>query len=129
MWFLRLDIGRSGSVAPIFDRSSRTFACSYQWSRAEQFHDDRQDISELLSKNFPRAALRQSIYLFFMCGMQRLPSPRYSNSGATPMQAFGATAVAALILYVADQFLNAGRYSEVVVDALKQVGLLVGINV
>jgi hypothetical protein len=45
------------------------------------------------------------------------------------MQAFGATAVAALILYVADQFLNAGRYSEVVADALKQVGLLVGINV
>jgi hypothetical protein len=45
------------------------------------------------------------------------------------MQTFGATAVAALILYVADQFLNAGRYSEVVADALKQVGLLVGINV
>jgi hypothetical protein len=45
------------------------------------------------------------------------------------MQALSATAVAALILFVADQFLNAGRYSEVFADALKQVGMLVGINV
>jgi hypothetical protein len=44
------------------------------------------------------------------------------------MQALSATAVTALILFVADQLLNAGRYSEVVADALVQVGLLVGIN-
>jgi hypothetical protein len=46
-----------------------------------------------------------------------------------PMQIFGATAVAALILFFADQMLNAGRYSEVAAHALKQAGLLVGINV
>ena len=32
-------------------------------------------------------------------------------------------------LYVADQFLDEGRYSAIVADALKQVGQLVGINV
>jgi hypothetical protein len=45
------------------------------------------------------------------------------------MQTFGATAVAVLILFVVDQFLNAGRYSEVVADLLKQLGQLVGINI
>ena len=44
------------------------------------------------------------------------------------MRPFGATAVATIILYVADQFLNAGRYSDVVADALKHIGLLVGIH-
>jgi hypothetical protein len=51
------------------------------------------------------------------------------NSGAMPMQIFGATGVAALILFVADQFLNAGRYSEVAAHALKHAALLVGIDV
>ena len=45
------------------------------------------------------------------------------------MRFFGATAVAVLILFVADQFLDEGRYSAIVADALKQVGQLVGINV
>jgi len=44
------------------------------------------------------------------------------------MQIFGATGVATLILYVADQFLNAGQYSEVAAHALKQVGHLVGVE-
>ena len=44
------------------------------------------------------------------------------------MQALSATAFAALILFVADQFLNARRYFEVVADALMQVGLLVGMR-
>ena len=46
-----------------------------------------------------------------------------------PMQIFGATGVATLILFVADQMLNAGRYSEVAAHVLKQAGLLVGIDV
>jgi hypothetical protein len=45
-----------------------------------------------------------------------------------PMQIFGATGVATLILFVADQFLTAGQYSEVAAHALKQVGHLVGID-
>jgi hypothetical protein len=48
---------------------------------------------------------------------------------AMPMKTLGATAVAAVALYVADQFLDEGRYSAIVADALKQVGQLVGINV
>jgi hypothetical protein len=46
-----------------------------------------------------------------------------------PMKTLGATAVAAVALYVADQFLAEGRYFEIVADALKQVGQSVGINV
>jgi hypothetical protein len=45
------------------------------------------------------------------------------------MQALGATAIATVILYLADQFLNAGRYSEVAINILKQVGWSIGIHV
>ncbi len=45
-----------------------------------------------------------------------------------PMQIFGATGIATLILYVADQFLSAGYYTEVAAHVLKQAGHLVGIN-
>jgi hypothetical protein len=45
------------------------------------------------------------------------------------MRFFGATAVAVLILFVADQFLTEGRYFEIVADALNQIGQSVGINV
>jgi hypothetical protein len=44
------------------------------------------------------------------------------------MQALGATVVAALILYVADQILCDGRYSGVVIEALKQAALSLGIH-
>jgi hypothetical protein len=44
------------------------------------------------------------------------------------MQTFGATAVASLILFVADQFLHAGQYSEVAAHALRLVGHLVEID-
>jgi hypothetical protein len=47
----------------------------------------------------------------------------------TPMRGLGATAVAAVILFIVDQLLNAGRYSEVVADALIQVGSIVGVHV
>jgi hypothetical protein len=45
------------------------------------------------------------------------------------MRFFGATAVALVTLYVVDQFLNAGRYSEVVAEVLIQVGSIVGVYV
>jgi hypothetical protein len=45
------------------------------------------------------------------------------------MQALGATAVATVILYVADQFLNSGRYFEVAANVLKQAGWSIGIHV
>jgi hypothetical protein len=45
------------------------------------------------------------------------------------MRGIGAAAVAAIILFVVDQFLNAGRYSEVVADALIHVGSIVGVHV
>jgi hypothetical protein len=67
--------------------------------------------------------------LSFILGMQRLPPTFCCNSGAMPMQIFGATGVATLILFVADQMLNAGRYSEVAAHVLKQAGLLFGIDV
>src|ERR1700733_15007992 len=45
----RFDIGRSGSAAPILDRSSRTFAWHHRWSRyAIQLRDEPHDISEPL---------------------------------------------------------------------------------
>jgi hypothetical protein len=52
----------------------------------------------------------------------------HRTKGAMLVQALGATAIATLVLYVADQLLWAGRCSDVVVDALKQVGLAVGIH-
>jgi hypothetical protein len=45
------------------------------------------------------------------------------------MRFFGATAVALVTLYVVDQFLNAGRYSEVVADVLIRAGSIVGVYV
>jgi hypothetical protein len=61
--------------------------------------------------------------------MQRLPSTVLLKQRAMPMKTLGATAVAAVALYVVDQFLTEGRYFVVVADALKQVGQFVGINV
>jgi hypothetical protein len=45
------------------------------------------------------------------------------------MQALSATVIATGILFFADQFMNAGRYSDVVVVLLMNVGWLVGIHV
>jgi hypothetical protein len=88
---------------------------------------DPQDIRETLSNNFLRAALRRNIYLLFTCGVQRLSVTTLLKQRAMPMKILGATAVAALALYVTDQFLTEGRYFEIVADALKQVGQFVGI--
>lgn len=44
------------------------------------------------------------------------------------MQALGATVVAIIALCVVDQFLFDGRYFGVIFEALRQVGLLVGIH-
>jgi hypothetical protein len=44
------------------------------------------------------------------------------------MKALGGTAFAALILFAADQLLNAGRYSEVVAALLRQACGAVGIH-
>ena len=44
------------------------------------------------------------------------------------MQTLGATVVATLVLYVADQFLFDGRYSGVVIEALRQAALSLGIH-
>jgi hypothetical protein len=45
------------------------------------------------------------------------------------MRGLGAAAVAVVILFVVDQLLNAGLYSEVVAEALIQVGSIVGVHV
>jgi hypothetical protein len=45
------------------------------------------------------------------------------------MRGIGAGAVAAVILFIVDQLLNAGRYSEVIADALIQAGSVVGVRV
>ena len=45
------------------------------------------------------------------------------------MQFFGATAVALVTLFVVDQFLNDGRYSEVVASVLVQAGSIVRVRV
>jgi hypothetical protein len=45
------------------------------------------------------------------------------------MRGISAAAVAAVILFIVDQLLNAGRYSEVIADALIQVGSIVGVHV
>jgi hypothetical protein len=68
--------------------------------------------------------------VFACSSIPRMVSDRqFAVQRAMPMQALSATAVATLILFVADQFLNAGRYSEVVAHALKHAALLVGIDV
>jgi hypothetical protein len=45
------------------------------------------------------------------------------------MRFFGATAVALVTLFIVDQFLNAGRYSEVIASVLVQAGSIVRIRV
>jgi hypothetical protein len=45
------------------------------------------------------------------------------------MRGIGAAAVAAVILFIVDQLLNAGRYSEVVANVLIQVESIVGVHV
>jgi hypothetical protein len=45
------------------------------------------------------------------------------------MRGIGAAAVAAVILFIVDQLLNAGRYSEVVANVLIQVGSIAGVHV
>jgi hypothetical protein len=44
------------------------------------------------------------------------------------MQGLGAAVIATLILYFADQLLCDGRYSGVVIGALRQCGLALGIH-
>ena len=46
-----------------------------------------------------------------------------------PMRALGATTVASIILYLADQFVYDGRHMEVLTGMLRQVGWLVGVHV
>jgi hypothetical protein len=45
------------------------------------------------------------------------------------MQFFGATAVALVTLLIVDQFLNAGRFSEVIASVLVQAGSIVRVRV
>jgi hypothetical protein len=45
------------------------------------------------------------------------------------MRILGATAVALVTLFIVDQFLNAGRYSEVVASALILIGSIAGVHV
>jgi hypothetical protein len=45
------------------------------------------------------------------------------------MRALGATTVASIILYLADQFVYDGRHTEVLTGMLRQVGWLVGVHV
>jgi hypothetical protein len=45
------------------------------------------------------------------------------------MRALGATTVASIILYFADQFAYDGRYTQVLTGMLRQVGWLVGVHV
>jgi hypothetical protein len=45
------------------------------------------------------------------------------------MRFLGATAVALVTLFIVDQFLNAGRYSEVVAAVLVQAGSIVRVRV
>jgi hypothetical protein len=45
------------------------------------------------------------------------------------MRSLGATAVALVTLFIVDQFLNAGRYSEVVASVLVQAGSVVRVRV
>jgi hypothetical protein len=44
------------------------------------------------------------------------------------MRFIGSAAVALIILYVADQFLNDGRFTGVTIDAARQVLALAGIH-
>jgi hypothetical protein len=44
------------------------------------------------------------------------------------MQGLGAAVIATLILYFTDQLLCDGRYSGVVIEALKQAALALGIH-
>jgi hypothetical protein len=57
------------------------------------------------------------------------PSRVSLKQQAMPMQVLSATAVAVVTLFIVDQLLNAGRYSEVVVAALIQAGSIVGVRV
>lgn len=57
------------------------------------------------------------------------PSAVLSKQQVMPMRGIGAAAVAAVILFIVDQLLNAGRYSEVVANVLIQAGSIVGVRV
>jgi hypothetical protein len=45
------------------------------------------------------------------------------------MRALGATTVASIVLYFADQFVYDGRCTQVLTGMLRQVGWLVGVHV
>jgi hypothetical protein len=60
--------------------------------------------------------------------MQRLRS-RYIETAGVPMRALGATTVASIVLYFADQFVYDGRCTQVLTGMLRQVGWLVGVHV
>jgi hypothetical protein len=66
-------------------------------------------------------------YFLFACSVSK--HTFIETAGNAHARSWSAVAVAVVILYVVDQLLNAGRYSEVVADALIQVGSAVGIHV
>jgi hypothetical protein len=88
-----------------------------------------------------RQRISESLTNITMCtrcvsALTKLSSAVCSVDGQLPieqramsMQPFGAVAIASVILYVADQFLWAGRHSGVVGEGLKHIGWLVGIHI
>jgi hypothetical protein len=44
------------------------------------------------------------------------------------MKAFNAAAIALVVLYLADQFIDDGRYTIVVTSQLRQLGWFVGVH-
>ena len=52
----------------------------------------------------------------------------FKQRAGDAMRFLGATAVALVTLFIVDQFLNAGRYSEVVASVLVQAGSIVGVR-
>jgi hypothetical protein len=84
----------------------------------------------LVKRKFPMSQNRATaFYLRFIPRMQRIQAEFTWKQQGDAMRVLGATAVAVVTLFIVDQFLNAGRYSEVVADALIQVGSIVGVRV
>jgi hypothetical protein len=52
-----------------------------------------------------------------------------SAAGVTPMQIFNTSAVALIVLCVADEFLSAGYYTQAVCGVLKHASLTIGVHV
>jgi hypothetical protein len=94
-----------------------------------------QDISKPLSKipyvSYVRGWRRRSPSILIDSSLVQCSvcDPRYIETAGVPMRALGATTVASIILYFADQFVYDGRYTQVLTGMLRQVGWLVGVHV